>query len=37
MAVELEIRDGDPWYLSPDVWTVPGNDPEGPPGLPIAC
>lgn len=36
MAVELEIRDGDPWYLSPDVWTVPGNDPEGPPGPPIA-
>lgn len=35
MAVELEIRDGDPWWLSPDVWTVPG-DPEGTPGAPIA-
>lgn len=35
MAVTLEIRDGDPWYLSPDVWTVPGDDPEGSPGLPI--
>jgi hypothetical protein len=35
MAAELEIRDGDPWWLSPDVWTVPG-DPEGTPGLPIA-
>jgi hypothetical protein len=34
MAVELEIRDGDPWWLSPDIWTVPG-DPLGPPGLPI--
>ena len=36
MAVELEIRDGDPWWLSPDIWTVPGDDPEGPPGTPIA-
>src|SRR5713226_432877 len=35
MAVTLEIRHGNPWYLSPDVWTVPGDDPEGPPGLPI--
>ncbi len=35
MAVELEIRDGNPWYLSPDIWTVPGNDPEGSPGLPV--
>jgi hypothetical protein len=34
MAVELEVRDGDPWWLSPDVWTVPG-DPVGPPGLPV--
>jgi hypothetical protein len=34
MAVELEIRDGDPWWLSPDIWTVPG-DPLGPPGTPI--
>ena len=36
MAVELEIRDGDPWWLSPDIWTVPGDNPEGPPGTPIA-
>ncbi len=36
MSVELEIHDGSPnWWLSPDVWTVPGNDPEGAPGLPI--
>ena len=36
MAVELEIREGDPWWLSPDVWVVPGSDPEGSPGQPIA-
>lgn len=36
MAVELEIRDGDPWWLSPDVWVVPGIDPLGAPGMPIA-
>jgi hypothetical protein len=35
MAVELEIQDGDPWWLSPDIWAVPGDDPEGPPGIPI--
>lgn len=35
MAIELEIRDGDPWYMSPDIWVVPGTDPEGPPGTPI--
>lgn len=37
MPVSLEIEDGTPsWYLSHDIWTVPGNDPEGPPGPPIA-
>ncbi len=36
MAVQLEIRDGNPWWLSPDIWTVPGTDPEGTPGVPIA-
>lgn len=36
MSVQLEILDGSPhWWLSPDVWTVPGEDPEGAPGLPI--
>lgn len=36
MAVQLEIQDGSPyWYLSQDVWTVPGSDPNGSPGLPI--
>lgn len=36
MAVQLEIRDGDPWWLSPDIWVVPGFDPLGPPALPAA-
>ena len=37
MAVDLEIRDGSPaWYLSPDIWVVPGNDPSGAPGSPVA-
>jgi hypothetical protein len=35
MSVQLEIRDGNPWWLSPDLWTVPGDDPEGSPGSPI--
>lgn len=34
MPAVLEISDGTPWYLSPDVWTVPGGDPNGSPGLP---
>lgn len=37
MAAQLEIQDGNPlWYLSPDIWVVPGDDPEGPPGMPVA-
>ena len=37
MSVQLLIRDGNPyWYLSPDIWVVPGNDPSGAPGSPIA-
>src|ERR1700686_1264207 len=37
MAVQLVIRDGNPyWYLLPDIWVVPGADPAGPPGSPIA-
>jgi hypothetical protein len=35
MSVQLEIADGSPWYLSADVWTVPGSDPQGPQGLPV--
>lgn len=37
MAAHLLIRDGTPqWWMSQDVWVVPGNDPNGPPGNPIA-
>lgn len=36
MAVKLLIRDGNPWWMSPDIWLVPGADPSGPPGAPIA-
>jgi len=37
MSVNLEIRDGDPyWWNSPDIWVVPGNDPNASPGQPIA-
>jgi len=34
MAVELWIDDGNPWYLSPDIWVVPSDDPNDPPGMP---
>lgn len=37
MSVELEIQDGSPhWWNSSDIWVVPGNDPSGSPGQPIA-
>jgi hypothetical protein len=37
VSAQVEIRDGDPyWYLSPDIWVVPGSDPAGPPGVPVA-
>ncbi len=37
MSVDLLVRDGSPhWYLSPDIWVVPGVDPTAPPGSPIA-
>ena len=37
MSAQVEIRDGNPyWYLSPDIWVVPGSDPAGPPGAPVA-
>ncbi|WP_461715549.1 hypothetical protein [Streptomyces sp. DSM 41036] len=31
----MSIYDGDPWYLSPDVWVIPGDNPDGLPGQPI--
>lgn len=36
MSVQIVIRDGNPWYFSPDIWVVPGSDPSGAPGQPIA-
>ena len=36
MSTQLEIFDGDPWWLSPDIWVVPGDDPNGIGGSPIA-
>lgn len=37
MAAQLLIQDGNPyWYLSPDIWVVPGSDPAGAPGMPRA-
>jgi hypothetical protein len=37
MSIHLVIHDNDMpyWWESPDVWVVPGNDPNGPPGSPI--
>ncbi len=37
MSTVLEIRDGEPqWWNSPDIWVVPGTNPNGPPGQPVA-
>ncbi len=37
MSAQLRIRDGSPhWWMSPDIWVVPGSDPNGPPGPPVA-
>jgi hypothetical protein len=37
MAATLTIRDGTPyWWDSPDIWVVPGDDPAGPAGAPVA-
>ena len=36
MPTVLEIEDGNPWWLSHDIWVVPGNDPNGLPGQPVA-
>jgi hypothetical protein len=36
-SAQLLVRDGTPdWWLSPDIWVVPGTDPNGPPGSPVA-
>lgn len=35
MAVHLRLSDGSPyWWDSPDIWVVPGTDPNGPPATP---
>lgn len=37
MSVQVVVRDGTPdWWESPDIWVVPGTDPEGAPGAPVA-
>ncbi len=38
MSAHLAIHDSDLpyWWESPDIWVVPGNDPNGPPRSPIA-
>jgi hypothetical protein len=37
MPIQLEISDGVPyWWDSPDIWVVPGNDPNGDPDQPVA-
>jgi hypothetical protein len=34
--MSITIHDGNPWYLSPDIWTVPGSDPNGSAAIPAA-
>lgn len=37
MGVQLVVQDGTPyWWESPDIWVVPGNDPNGASGTPVA-
>ena len=37
MPAHLIIEDGQPWWWdSADIWVVPGNDPNGAPGAPLA-
>jgi hypothetical protein len=37
MGVQLVIRHGSPnWWESPDIWVVPGTDPNGSAGTPVA-
>lgn len=36
MGVALEISHGTPWWESVAIWTVPGHDPSGRPGPPVA-
>jgi hypothetical protein len=37
MPAHIIIRDGSPyWWASTDIWVVPGTDPNGAPGAPVA-
>lgn len=37
MSAIIEVRDGTQyWWDSPDIWVVPGNNPNGSPGQPVA-
>jgi hypothetical protein len=37
MPAHITIRDGSPyWWTSTDIWVVPGTDPNGSPGTPVA-
>ncbi|KQV86689.1 hypothetical protein ASD15_29350 [Massilia sp. Root351] len=37
MPAHITIRDGSPyWWASTDIWVVPGADPNGAPGTPVA-
>jgi hypothetical protein len=37
MPAHITIRDGSPyWWASTDIWVVPGADPNGTPGTPVA-
>lgn len=36
MTLNLEIEDGNPYWASSSIWVVPGDDPAGPPGSPVA-
>jgi hypothetical protein len=37
MPAHITIRDGSPyWWASTDIWVVPGTDPNGAPGAPVA-
>lgn len=36
MGAKIEINDGNPWWVSLAIWVVPGPDPNGSAGMPMA-